>query len=440
MTNMSGSESADAPSKNPILRVLSLRDFRLLFGGTATSILGDQFYLIATPWLVLQLTRDPLAVGIVIALGGIPRAILMLVGGAAVDRFSPRAILIAADVVRLLLTGLLALAVVTGSIQMWMLFAVSIGFGTVAGFAIPASNSMVPRLVPDRDLQAGNSVILGSAQIAGFIGPTLAGLLIGGLAKSLTGVAWAYAIDSVSFGASAAALLLMRPDGVRPAGTGGAKPDGIWDSIAAGLKFVWNDEPMRLLFLILVAVNFLFIGPLLVGIPVLADLYLAGGAVAYGLLVSGLAGGNLAGFLLASQLPRPDGKTVQVILVAALAAFGIAIGSLGFLRSTGFLLVVMVLLGLGNGYVTILALTWIQARTPRAILGRMMSLLMLTNTGLSPVSQAVAGAVSRLSLLALFFGSGIGLVIVPIWVARQPALKAFGDSFSAQRGNPPPPP
>ena len=164
-------ESPGTLPKNPIARVLSLRDFRLLLGGTATSILGDQFYLIATPWLVLQLTDDPLVLGLVIALGGIPRAIFMLIGGALTDRFSPRAILIASDLLRMIFTGLLAAAAFTGTVSLWMLYAISLGFGLVAGFAVPAGNSIVPLLVEERDLQAGNSVILGSTQLAGFVGP-----------------------------------------------------------------------------------------------------------------------------------------------------------------------------------------------------------------------------------------------------------------------------
>src|SRR4030042_6753301 len=96
------SSMTSAPnSKSPMRRVLGLRDFRLLFGGTATSILGDQFYLIATPWLVLQITNNPLVLGLVLAFGGVPRAIFMLIGGALTDRFSPRALLISSDFLRL---------------------------------------------------------------------------------------------------------------------------------------------------------------------------------------------------------------------------------------------------------------------------------------------------------------------------------------------------
>ncbi len=84
-------------TKNPMARVMSLRDFRLLFGGTTTSLLGDQFALIATPWLVLKLTGDPLALGIVLALEGIPRAI-----SGAVSKWSLTALFASAGVLILL--------------------------------------------------------------------------------------------------------------------------------------------------------------------------------------------------------------------------------------------------------------------------------------------------------------------------------------------------
>jgi MFS family permease len=431
MANSTMSKSADATSKNPITRVLALRDFRLLFGGTATSILGDQFYLIATPWLVLQLTNDPLVLGAVIALGGIPRAILMLLGGAVTDRFSPRRILIAADVVRLILAALLALAVFTGTVQLWMLYAISLGFGTVAGFAIPAGNSIVPMLVEERDLQAGNSIILGTTQLAGFVGPTLAGLLIGGLSHFSLGVGLAYAVDSVSFVVSTTALLFMHT-GRKPLGAGAVgQPEGILPSIGIGMKFLWNDQGLRLMFLVTTVVNFLFIGPVLIGVPVLANQYLPEGAVAFGLLVSGLAGGTLVGYLLAAQLPRPSGKAVRLILLSGLVGFGLAIASLGFLRVTAVLFLLMVLLGFGNGYLTILVLTWIQSRTPRVMLGRMMSMLMLTNTGLSPVSQALSGAAIKWSMTFLFIVSGAGLLLVPLWAGFQPAFQSFCDNLAA---------
>src|SRR5512143_3997217 len=99
------------------LHPLRVRDFRLLWIGESISLLGDQFYLIALPWLVIQLTGNPLAVGTVLATAGIPRALFMLVGGALTDRLTPRRLMIASNEARLVLTGLLAALVMTGLIQ-----------------------------------------------------------------------------------------------------------------------------------------------------------------------------------------------------------------------------------------------------------------------------------------------------------------------------------
>ncbi len=105
---MNNETSQKTSNKNSMAKVMSIRDFRLLFGGATTSILGDQFAFIATPWLVLKLTGDPLALGIVLALEGIPRAVFMLLGGAITDRLSPRVIMLTADIIRFILTALMA--------------------------------------------------------------------------------------------------------------------------------------------------------------------------------------------------------------------------------------------------------------------------------------------------------------------------------------------
>jgi MFS family permease len=414
-----------------MLRVMSLRDFRLLFAGATTSLLGDQFALIATPWLVLQLTGDPLALGIILALEGIPRAAFMLLGGAITDRLSPRLIMLISDVIRFISTSLMALVVFTGTVQIWMLYAFGLGFGLVAGFAVPAENSIVPMLVEEQDLQAGNSIMMGVAQLVGFVGPTVAGALIGGYSNSSFGIGLAFAIDAVSFAVSATCLWLIRtgsrhqPSGEPP------EKESVWASILTGMKYLWNDQVLRLMFLILTAVNFLLIGPLLVGIPVLANQRLPEGAVAFGLLMSAFAGGNLVGYLIAGSLPRPSGIAMRIIMIVLLAAFGAVIGSLGFIPSTWVDFSLMLGLGLGNGYIAIILFTWMQTRTPKEMLGRMMSILMFSNTGLVPVSQAISGAVSKWDLNLLFASAGMLVLLVTLWAAFQPGLRAFSESLTA---------
>ena len=122
-----------------MLRALKDRDYRLLFSGQAVSYLGDQFHLVALPWLVLTLTHDPLQLGFVLAAAGIPRAALMLVGGAWADRFSPRAIMLVSDTLRTVVTFALVAAIASGHPQMWMVYGLAIAFGVVSGFFMPAA-------------------------------------------------------------------------------------------------------------------------------------------------------------------------------------------------------------------------------------------------------------------------------------------------------------
>jgi MFS family permease len=411
-----------------VKRVLALPAFRLLAVGTGTSLLGDQFALVAMPWLALRLTGDPLALGIVLALEGVPRAAFMLVGGAITDRFSPRAIMIASDVVRFALTGLLAAIVFAGAAQTWMLYAFALAFGLVAGFAVPAANSIVPTLVEERDLQAGNSVVMGLGQLVGFLGPTLAGIVIGAYARSFAGIGLAFAIDAVSFAVSATCLALIG-SAARSLEDGAEEAQGMWASILSGVRYLWSDRPLRLVVLLLAAVNLLLIGPLLVGIPVLADQRLPQGALAFGLLMSAYSGGNLVGFVLAGSLPRIGGAAMRVLLIGLLAAFGLVVGALGFLGSTWIDFGLLLVLGVGNGYAAILLFTWVQARTPKAMLGRMMSILMLTNTGLVPVSQALSGAVAKWDLTALFAGAGALELLVAVGAAFRPEIRTFSESL-----------
>jgi MFS family permease len=418
-------------TKNPMARVMSIRNFRLLFAGATTSLLGDQFALIATPWLVLRLTGDPLVLGIVLALEGVPRAIFMLLGGAITDRISSRLVMLISDIIRFILTGLMAFVIFTGTVQIWMLYAFGLGFGLVAGFAIPAENSIVPMLVEEQDLQAGNSIMMGITQLVGFVGPTVAGILIGRYSSSFLGIGLAFALDTVSFAVSATCLWLIRTAiRCQPSGDSPAK-ESVWASILTGMKYLWNDKVFRLMFLVLTGVNFLLIGPLMVGIPVLANQRLPEGAVAFGMLMSAFAGGNLVGYLIAGSLPRPSGTTMRMIMIILIAAFGIVIGSLGFIPSTWVDFSLLLLLGLGNGYIAIILFTWMQTRTPKEMLGRMMSILMFSNTGLVPVSQAISGAVSKWNLTLLFTSAGGLVVLVTLWAAFQPGLTAFSESLTA---------
>ncbi|HEV2321961.1 MAG TPA: MFS transporter, partial [Gammaproteobacteria bacterium] len=110
------------------------RDFKLLFMGSSVSALGDQFTLVALPWLVLKLTGNPAALGLVLAAMALPRAVFMLIGGAVVDRMSPRRVLLVSRAVNAVFIALLAVLVMAGAIQMWLVYVVALGVGISTAF------------------------------------------------------------------------------------------------------------------------------------------------------------------------------------------------------------------------------------------------------------------------------------------------------------------
>ena len=414
-------------STNPMAQVLRHRDFRLLWLGQTTSLLGDQFALIATPWLVLQLTNDPLILGVMYALAGIPRAAFLLVGGVIVDRFSARKVMLTSDLLRLVLVTLMAFLVLTGTIRTWMLYAFSLAFGLLSGFFLPASISVVPSVVEPSEMQAGNAVYQGTGQLAGLIGPALAGGVIGWFARAnsagLTGIGLAFGIDALTFIISVFTLWGMQAGRQSQPNSG----EPAVQAILAGLRFTWQQPVVRFLFTTTGLINLLFLGPLLIGIPVLANTRLVEGAVAFGLIMSAFAGGNLLGAALAGSLPKATGKQLRWFIPALTVCYGLALVVFGWIHVTWLAVVVMLILALANGYFTITAMTFLQSRTPREMLGRLMSLLLFASLGLLPISQAICGLVSRWSIYALFTGSGVLMMLVAAWAAFQTPFNQIQD-------------
>jgi len=401
---------------------LKTRDYRLLWLGQAISHLGDQFHLIALPWLVLTLTHDPLQLGLVLALAGIPRAAVMLFGGAFADRHSPRLIMLVSDALRLALTAAMAAALFTGAVQLWMVYALAVTFGVVSGFFMPAAEASLPRLLESEQLEAGNALMMGADQLAQFVGPALAGTIIAlfgtahvgsGHAGSLNGLGAAFAVDAASFAVSAATLLLMHALPALAAGTG----DRPLAAIGEGLKYALAQPVFRWMLGLIAAANLLLIGPLMVGIPVLAQSRFSQGAAAFGLLISAYGLGNLIGIVVAGTSRRPSSRTFSWLILALFAGFGVVIGALAFITTVWVGVALLAVLGVGNGYVAVVLMTLLQRITPSAMLGRVMSLVMLAMLGVTPISTAVSGAVLTLGPTVLFVACGAGMLAITVVAA-----------------------
>jgi len=419
------SELADKQKTSPFQSVLAQRNFRLLWIGEGLSLLGDQFYLIALPWLVLQMTGNILILGSILAVAGIPRAVFMLLGGAITDRFSSRTVMLVSNILRMIVVVLLTVLVITGEMHLWMLYVLTFIFGVVDAFFFPAQSSITPQLVDHQGLQIGNTIIQGTAQLSRFVGPFLAGTLIALLSGAgetsvvgteyspdLMGIAVAFGFDALTFMVSVISLCMMRIPEANDDIRNQHQSESVWASIRVAIVSVWNDVGLRVLFLVTIAVNVLVNGPILVGIPVLADTRFPEGAAALGILMSAYGGGNLLGTILAGALPRPKMKSMGLLMLGIISTLGIGVMLLGVSSSLLFSFAVALGMGIANGYVTILFITWLQSRTPKNMLGRLMSLLMFAAVGLNPISMALSGFFMKFDPTATFVAAGAIMTVI----------------------------
>lgn len=394
-------------------------NFRWLTGGSALTMLGDQFTLIALPWLVLQMAGDTLVLGTVLALMSVPRALFILVGGALVDRYSPKQVLMLTKYVNLVLLALLSGLVLAGALTLWMVYALSLAIGLATAFSIPAGTAMMPHVVPRPQLQAANGISLGLRQFTMFLGPLLAGLLIAlfgdgsGSAANATGIGIAFGLNALSFGLSAWTLSRVHtlastaPLNVAPA------PQGVLASVAQGLVHFWRDTELRSCFLYWSAIALFIMGPIHIAVPVLASSTPTLGAAAFGTMLGAHGAGTLAGMVASGMFPRLRVGSLGLTILVFDAVIGLLFIPMGMIEATWQGAGLMLAIGLLGGFMQVRVFTWIQQRVPPMFIGRAMSLFMFIFMGLAPISAAVTGWLMKsITLAQLFAASGGALVVL----------------------------
>ncbi len=421
----------------PLVEPLANRDFRLVWLGESVSLLGDQFNTVALAWLVLGLTGSGFALGAILVATAIPRGAFMLLGGVLSDRISPRDLALASDLLRAVLTTVVAGLVLGAQVQLWHLAVVGIAFGTVDAVFLPAINTLVPRLVPSDRLAAANAVMAGTAQLVGTVGPAVAGFAV-----ALTGVGAAFVIDAASFVVAAAALWFVRSgatpgrpeapdrqtvtdpsaagtDDVAVPSTPAMARPSVREALIDGVRVVLGDPVMRSIVVLSTALNLAFTGPMVVGLPWLVFVRFGGGAASLGLLLAAYGAGSLGGVLLAGSLPRP--RRLGPIVMTLALGMGLGLAAIGLAPSIAVAGALLLAIGAMNGYVNIVVIAWVQGRTDPAMLGRTMSFLMLGSVVAAPLSLALAAIVVDRHATAMFLVAGL-LVVAATLVAIASGL------------------
>ncbi len=404
----------------PLLAPLTIRDYRFVWLGESVSLLGDQFNTVALAWLVLGLTGSGFALGMILIASAIPRGLFLLVGGVLSDRISPRDLALASNILRAVLTTIVAGLVIGERIELWQLAAVGVVFGTVDAVFLPAINTLVPRLVPPERLAAANAVMQGTAQLVGTVGPAIAGFSV-----ALVGVGAAFAVDAASFVVAAVMLWFVRsgatpgaPTDTPPATPApAADPDptetaerpSIRAALVEGGRVVLGDPVMRAIVILSTAANLAFTGSVVIGLPWLVLVRFGGDASSLGLLFAAYGAGSLAGVVAGGSLSHP--RRFGSIVLGFVLAMGIGLAAIGLAPSLQ--VVGAILLGIGalNGWVNVVVIAWVQARTDPVMLGRTMSFLMLGSVVAAPLSLALAAVIVDAHATLLFVGAGLLVVV-----------------------------
>jgi Transmembrane secretion effector len=391
-----------APHPRP-WTVFASGSFRKLWAATTLSLFGDFFSYIALAWLVLQLTGSSLALGTVLVVQALPRAVLMAVGGALADRLSPRVTMLGSMALRAAVVAPLAVLVITGRVRMWEVYGIAVVFGIVDAFFMPARQSILPKVVADHELEPGNAVLNVTAQASVILGPVLGGVIV-----AVFGIGWAFAGDATFF-VLGFLLILWLPSAARTAAGVAHRDGGLRGQIAAGFRYAWADVGIRVTLIVIAVVDFAANGALGVGIPTLAHGRFATGAAGFGILFAAWGVGATAGALGAGFVPPP--KRFGWLIVGLCVWLGIGITGVGLVPSLVPAALLMGFSGISTGVVNTYAVSWLQRRTDPAMQGRVMSLVMLASMGLTPVAYAVSGVVADVNPTLLFVIAG-GMILL----------------------------
>lgn len=405
---------------------LGHRDFRLLWTGMTLSALGDSMSLVALLWLVYQTSGSARQLGWFVAAYTAPVVVGGLVAGSVLDRFDRRVVLLADNLVRGAAFAAVPLLYHTGALALWHLYLVAALFALLKMLPLAGVPAMIPQLVPSRELDSANALESIGYGVATLAGPAAAGILL----TRLHG-ADVVAIDAATYLVFAALLARLRlpaqdahtdpapaaaaeaiqadaisgaavdPDvGVSVGGEGAPADRGA--GVRPALRFVIGQPAIVATTVMFMLFNVGY-GSILVLLPVYAQTVLAGGASAFGLLSSALAGGELAGSAAAGMVTSrwPLGRAIALSQLAA-GTFLLGLVALPQLPAA---MTFLALSAFCTGPLTVWAQTLRMRLIPAHLRGRVFGLLRTSMQAAPPLgglaaSVLLAGPGLRLAVLA----------------------------------------
>jgi MFS family permease len=388
------------------------RDFRLFQASRLFAVLGSQMQSVAIGWQIYAVTGRPLDLAWVGLAQFLPAVCLSLVTGHVADRIERRKILVACYAAMALLSAALFAFTRADATHLTPIYAVLVGVGVARAFQGPASQSLLPSLVPVDHFS--NAVAWSSSlwQTAMVLGPTLGGIAY----AAFGGASKVYALAAGCSMSACALVATMRTIAPRT-----NRAPATWSSLLAGVKYVWTNQ------VVLGAISLDLFAVLLGGatalLPVYARDILHLGPWALGILRSApAAGAAVTGVVLAL---RPIGKRAGARMFACVGLFGAATIVFGLSRSFALSLVALLVIGASDMVSVYVRSALVQLATPDEMRGRVSAVNMVFIGASNELGEFESGLTAQwLGTVPSVVVGGVGtLVVVALWAWRFPKLR-----------------
>ena len=389
------------------LAVLRETEYRKLFLGQVTSVVGVMFTVVALPFAVLEIGGTATDIGIVEAANLVPLAVFVLIGGVWADRLRRQRVMLVADFVRFALQTMTAVLLITGVAHVWQLALLQIGMGACEAFFRPAAMGLTPQVVSESRLQQANA--LTSLAMSGSI---TAGAFFAGMLVAAVGPGWGIGIDGLTYLVSAWFLLRLRPPaflgrrggaativaaGHALAGEGAAVGEEVPAAGAGRTSFVgdlaagWREFTSHTWLWVMVAGVSLFLfaidGPIQVLGPIVArDVY--DGARTWGFTSAAMGVGQIAGGLLSLRW-RP--RRPMLVIAAGMSLAAIPVALLALHAPVWTLYLSLAVMGVEWGLYDPLWITCMQRVVAPDMISRVSSYDYLGSLAFYPAGLALAG-------------------------------------------------
>jgi MFS family permease len=381
--------------------------FRLLFLGQALSVVGDRITPIALAFAALEL-GSATDVGLIFAAGTVPYALFALMGGVLADRLGRREVMLAADLLRTAVQGVLATLLLTGVAEIWMMVVLSALYGVGAAAFFPSMNGLISQAVRPEHLQEANALLALTRSVANVTGPALAGLIV-----ALIGTGEAIALDALTFAVSALCLFFL------PIMPVDRSADAHEAGVLAQLRAGWREVVTRTWLwrgLLAISAYHVFVLPAVYVLgPALADRQLDG-ASSWAFIVAAFGVGTVVGNVIALRAPvrRPILVAAWALVVGSTQALiiGSGLGTLG----------IGLLEAVAGVAVALFFTFWdmsLQEQVPPGAVARVSSYDFTVSLGLMPIGLALAGPVSDAVGLeeTLRLMSAVSILVALGWLA-----------------------